>query len=83
MEAVDKFALCSGAKATAKRFPTNPATVLPMIPSSMQDYFPTRNGNYYGGYAWDYLTGSVPKLPAGFDAPGWGDHARDQYGAIP
>lgn len=60
-----------------------PPDVLPMIPSNMQDRIPTRNSNYYGGYAWQYLTGSVPALPAGMDAPGWGDHARDPFGAMP
>jgi hypothetical protein len=60
-----------------------PPDVLPMIPPSMQDVIPKRNSNYCGGYAWQYLTGSVPKLPAGFDAPGWGDHTRDPFGAMP
>jgi hypothetical protein len=60
-----------------------PPDVLPLIPHSMQDVMPTRNSNYYGGLVWQYLTGSVPKLPGDMDAPGWGDHVRDPYGATP
>lgn len=54
-----------------------------MVPRVMQDVLPTRNSNYYGGLAWQHLTGSVPKLPDGIGTPGWGDHIRDPYGAIP
>jgi hypothetical protein len=54
-----------------------------MIPRAMQEISPTRNSNYYGGFLWQRLTGSLPQLPSDMDAPGWGDHVRDSDGAIP
>jgi hypothetical protein len=60
-----------------------PTAQLPMVPPGVAEHTSTLNSNYYGGTAWQHLTGSVPSLPIGINAPGWGDHLREPYGAIP
>ncbi len=51
-----------------------PDARIPFVPPNRHPLLPTPNSNYYGGAAWQFLTGSVPELPAEIDAPGWGDH---------
>jgi hypothetical protein len=51
-----------------------PDVRIPFVPVNRRPIFPTPNSNYYGGAAWQFLTGSVPELPTEIDAPGWGDH---------
>lgn len=51
-----------------------PDVRIPFVPANRHPIFPTQNSNYYGGAAWQHLTGAVPELPTEIDAPGWGDH---------
>lgn len=57
--------------------------MLPMVPRATRDRLPTLNSNYYGGAAWEYLTGTSLKLPDDIDAPGWADHLRAPIGPPP
>ncbi|MBS0538465.1 MAG: hypothetical protein JSR47_06905 [Proteobacteria bacterium] len=53
---------------------TLPDVRMPFVGRPKNPWFPTPNSNLYGGAAWQFLTGSLPELPDGVDAPGWGDH---------
>ncbi|HTR87899.1 MAG TPA: hypothetical protein VMI56_25685 [Reyranella sp.] len=56
-----------------------PDYLLPGVPESyLRDPPPsTTTSNYYAGAAWEHLTGSLPRLPSGVFAPGWGEHKFD------
>lgn len=68
-----------GAAFNMKSIPyTMPDLKLPLVPRNRHPLIPTPNSNYYGGAAWQSLTGTVPELPQDIDAPGWGDHRLDE-----
>jgi hypothetical protein len=69
--ALDGFGAAFNKKAIAYALPD---VRIPFMPANPHPWFLTPNSNLYGGAAWQFLTGSLPDLPAGVDAPGWGDH---------